>query len=41
MFTKRVKVGQADVYKDVTDWGAVFGTIVVVVIVLVVLSSFH
>ena len=45
MFTKRVRVGTAGVaaakplYRDVIDWQAVGGAIVIVLIILAVLSN--
>jgi hypothetical protein len=45
MFTKKVRVGTRGVgvaqpvYKDVTDWGAVAGAIVIGLIVLALLGS--
>lgn len=39
MFTKKKWMGSAHAYKTVIDWGAVFGTIFVVTLGIVLLAS--
>lgn len=39
MFKKKIKVGEADIYKEVIDWDAVFGTIFIISILLFALSK--
>lgn len=39
MFRKKVRVGKADVVKEVTDWGAVFGFLFMLFIVFGIIGT--